>query len=127
MTADRKAVQDATGLLREPSIGSTVAPTNSIPGHRAASGADIERVLALMLEAEPLNAALWCTSCLAGAAGSSRTAGSRICRGFALRPHRHEYSKLSCDPLFVERACSMSLVKILPQTSCEGMDLVRSD
>ena len=40
---------------------------------------------------------------MAGRAGMSQTAVSRIWRAFGLRPHRIETFKLSSDPAFVDK------------------------
>ena len=81
------------GLLDEPRPG---AP-------RRIGDAAVERVLTLTLESMPSNATHWSTRLLARRCGMSQTAISRIWRAFALQPHRSETSKLSRDPLFIEK------------------------
>jgi transposase len=81
--------------------GLTDEPRPGAP--RSITDADVERALALTLEAEPPDATHWSTRSLAKVTGLSQTAVSRIWRAFALQPHRHETFKLSRDPLFVEK------------------------
>ena len=81
------------GLLDEPRPG---AP-------RRITDADVERVITLTLETTPKDATHWSTRGMAGVAGLSQTAISRIWRAFALQPHRTETFKLSKDPLFIEK------------------------
>ena len=81
------------GLLDEPRPG---AP-------RKISDADVERVVALTLEATPRGATHWSTRELARKVGISHMAVSRIWRAFGLQPHREETFKLSPDPLLVEK------------------------
>ena len=77
------------------------APRSGAP--RRIGDEDVERVIALTLEATPTNATHWCTRSMAERAGMSQTAVSRIWRAFGLRPHRAETFKLSTDPAFVDR------------------------
>ena len=63
----------------------------------------VELVIVKTLEATPLDAAHWSTRSMAAATGMSQSAVSRIWRAFGLKPHLTESSKLSPDPLFVEK------------------------
>jgi transposase len=81
------------GLLDEPRPG---AP-------RKISDAEVERVVALTLEAAPEDATHWSTRSMARRTGMSQSAVSRIWRAFALQPHRTEGFKVSSDPLFIEK------------------------
>ena len=65
--------------------------------------ADVERVIALTLEATPKDATHWSTRSMARRSGLSHNTVSRIWRAFALQPHRTETFKLSADPLFIEK------------------------
>lgn len=89
----RFLAQRLDGLLDEPRPG---AP-------RQIGDAQVERVLAVTLEAMPSNATHWSTRLLARRCGMSQSAVSRIWRAFALQPHRSETFKLSRDPLFIEK------------------------
>ena len=89
----RFLAQRLDGLLDEPRPG---AP-------RHIGDADVERVLTLTLESVPSTATHWSTRSMAGKAGLSQSAVSRIWRAFALQPHRTETFKLSKDPLFIEK------------------------
>jgi len=89
----RFVAQRLDGLHDEPRPG---AP-------RTISDADVERVIVKTLEETPRDATHWSTRSMAGAAGLSQTAVSRIWRAFALKPHQLESFKLSTDPLFIEK------------------------
>src|SRR5919107_4795329 len=90
----RFAARGPDGLLDEPRPG---AP-------RRITDAQVERAVTTTLEAAPADATHWSTRSLARAVGLSQSAVVRICRAFALQPHRAETFKLSQDPLFVEPA-----------------------
>ena len=70
---------------------------------RMIDDADVERVIALTLEATPKDATHWSTRSMARRSGLSHNTVSRIWRVFALQPHRTETFKLSADPLFIEK------------------------
>jgi transposase len=90
----RRFAQDRLdGLLDEPRPG---AP-------RKISDEEVERVIAMTLEAKPRAATHWSTRSMAEASGMSQSAVSRIWRAFALQPHRTETFKLSKDPYFIEK------------------------
>jgi transposase len=90
---ERFRTRGLEGLRDEPRPG---AP-------RSITDADVERVVALTLESTPPTGTHWSTRLMAGAAGMSQTAVSRVWRAFALQPHRTEAFKLSRDPQFVEK------------------------
>ena len=71
-------------------------PRNGRP--RMIDDADVERVIALTLDATH-----WSTRSMARRSGLSHNTVSRIWRAFALQPHRTETFKLSADPLFIEK------------------------
>lgn len=81
------------GLLDEPRPG---AP-------RKISDDQVERVLALTLEATPADATHWSTRSMAQQSGLGKSTINRIWRAFGLQPHRTETFKLSADPLFIEK------------------------
>jgi len=85
--------QGLDGLLDEPRPGTS----------RKLSDHDVERVLALTLEATPAGATHWSTRSLAKRTGLSRASIHRIWRAFSLAPHRSETFKLSKDPLFIDK------------------------
>ena len=85
--------QRLDGLLDQPRSGRP----------RMIDDADVERVIALTLEATPKDAIHWSTRSMARRSGLSHNTVSRIWRVFALQPHRTETFKLSADPLFVEK------------------------
>ena len=85
--------QRLDGLLDQPRSGRP----------RMIDGADVERVIALTLEATPKDATHWSTRSMARRSGLSHNTVSRIWRAFALQPHRTETFKLSADPLFIEK------------------------
>ena len=51
----------------------------------------------------PQEATHWSCRTMAGQAGVSRSTVQRVWHAFGLRPHRHDYFKLSTDPFFVEK------------------------
>jgi transposase len=77
------------------------APRPGVP--RSITDDDVDRVIAMTLEAIPDDATHWSTRSMARASGMSQTAVSRIWRAFGLRPHVAETFKLSTDPLFVDK------------------------
>jgi transposase len=77
------------------------APRSGTP--RTIDDARVDAVIAKTLEAQPMNATHWSTRTMAKQAKLSQSAVSRIWRAFGLQPHRQETSKLSTDPLFVEK------------------------
>ena len=81
------------GLLDEPRPG--------VP--RKITDADVERVLTTTLESTPRDATHWSTRRLATHCDMSQTAIARICKAFALQPHRVDTFKLSKDPLFIDK------------------------
>ena len=85
--------QRLDGLLDQPRSGRP----------RMIDDADVERVIALTLEATPKDATHWSTRSMARLSGLSDNTVSRIWRAFALQPHRTETFKLSVDPLFIEK------------------------
>ena len=85
--------QRLDGLLDQPRSGRP----------RMIDDADVERVIALTLEATPKDATHWSTRSMARRSGLSHNTVSRIWRAFALQPHRTETFKLSADPLFIEK------------------------
>ena len=85
--------QRLDGLLDQPRSGRP----------RMIDDADVERVIALTLEATPKDATHWRTRSMARRSGLSHNTVSRIWRAFALQPHRTETFKLSADPLFIEK------------------------
>ena len=85
--------QRLDGLLDQPRSGRP----------RMIDDADVERVIALTLEATPKDATHWSTRSMARRFGLSHNTVSRIWRAFALQPHRTETFKLSADPLFIEK------------------------
>ena len=80
--------QRLDGLLDQPRSGRP----------RMIDDADVERVIALTLEATH-----WSTRSMARRSGLSHNTVSRIWRAFALQPHRTETFKLSADRLFIEK------------------------
>ena len=91
--AERETLeQRLDGLLDQPRSGRP----------RMIDDADVERVIALTLEATPKDATHWSTRSMARRSGLSHNTVSRIWRAFALQPHRTETFKLSADPLFIE-------------------------
>ena len=80
--------QRLDGLLDQPRSGRP----------RMIDDADVERVIALTLEATH-----WSTRSMARRSGLSHNTVSLIWRAFALQPHRTETFKLSADPLFIEK------------------------
>ena len=85
--------QRLDGLLDQPRSGRP----------RMIDDADVERVIALTLEATPKDATHWSTRSMARRSGLSHNTVSRIWRAFALQPHRTGTFKLSADPLFIEK------------------------
>ena len=85
--------QRLDGLLDQPRSGRP----------RMIDDADVERMIALTLEATPKDATHWSTRSMARRSGLSHNTVSRIWRAFALQPHRTETFKLSADPLFIEK------------------------
>ena len=80
--------QRLDGLLDKPRSGRP----------RMIDDADVERVIALTLEATH-----WSTRSMARRSGLSHNTVSLIWRAFALQPHRTETFKLSADRLFIEK------------------------
>ena len=80
--------QRLDGLLDQPHSGRP----------RMIDDADVERVIALTLEATH-----WSTRSMARRSGLSHNTVSLIWLAFALQPHRTETFKLSADPLFIEK------------------------
>ncbi len=72
-------------------------------GPRTITDADVERVITRTLEETPIGATHWSTRSMARATGMSQSAVSRIWHAFALKPHQLESSKLSTDPLLIEK------------------------
>ena len=85
--------QRLDGLLDQPRSGRP----------RMIDDADVERVIALTLEATPKDATHWSTRSMARRSDLSHNTVSLIWRAFALQPHRTETFKLSADPLFIEK------------------------
>src|SRR3712207_6590719 len=77
------------------------APRSGAP--RKVGDDEIERLIALTLEAQPEGATHWSTRAMAERAGMSQTMVSRVWRAFGLAPHRQETFKLSSDPAFVDK------------------------
>ncbi len=77
------------------------APRGGAP--RKVGDDEVERLIALTLEAHPEGATHWSTRAMAERAGMSQTMVSRVWRAFGLAPHRSETFKLSSDPAFVEK------------------------
>src|ERR1700720_4545559 len=74
------------------------------PGAPRQIGDDkVERAVRLTLEKAPQGATHWSSRALAARTGLSQSTGSRIWRGFGLRPHRSETFQLSNDPLLVAK------------------------
>ncbi len=75
------------------------------PGRpRTVTDEKVEEVIVKTLEqAPPKGDSHWSTRSMAGAAGMSQTAVSRIWRAFELKPHREQTWKLSSDPQFIEK------------------------
>ena len=85
--------QRLDGLLDQPRSGRP----------RMIDDADVERVIALTLEATPKDATRWSTRSMARRSGLSHNTVSLIWLAFALQPHRTETFKLSADRLFIEK------------------------
>lgn len=81
--------------------GLSDAPRCGAP--RTITDEDVERVIALTLEATPDDATHWSTRSMARRSGLSQSAIGRIWRAFGLQPHRSETFKLSRDPLFIDK------------------------
>ena len=105
--------QRLDGLLDQPRSGRP----------RMIDDADVERVIALTLEATPKDATHWSTRSMARRSGLSHNTVSRIWRAFALQPHRTETFKLSADPLFHREGAGYC--GALPQPAGPGAGLVR--
>ena len=80
------------------------------------SDTEVERVLAMTLEAAPKDATHWSTRSMAQACGLSHTTVRRIWKPFALAPHRSETFKLSKDPLFIEKVRDIAGLYLNPPT-----------
>ena len=70
---------------------------------RKVTDADVERVVTATLETKPDDATHWSARGMAGSAGMSQSAVSRIWRAFGLKPRRADTFRLSTDPYFVEK------------------------
>jgi transposase len=81
------------GLLDEPKPGAPRQITNAV----------VEHALTTTLERTPVDATHWSTRSLAKVCCLSQTAVARIWKAFALQPHQASTSKLSKDPLFIEK------------------------
>jgi len=94
------------GLLDEPRPGTPLRLSDT----------EVERVLAMTLEATPKDATHWSTRSMAQACGLSHTTVRRIWNAFALAPHRSETFKLSRDPLFIEKVRDIVGLYLNPPT-----------
>src|SRR4030095_645185 len=94
------------GLLDEPRVGTPLRLSDT----------EVERVLAMTLEATPKDATHWSTRSMAQMCGLSHTSVRRIWRAFALAPHRSETFKLSKDPLFIEKVRDIVGLYLNPPT-----------
>ena len=105
--------QRLDGLLDQPRSGRP----------RMIDDADVERVIALTLEATPKDATHWSTRSMARRSGLSHNTVSRIWRAFALQPHRTEtFQAVGGPPLHREGA---GYCGALPQPAGPGAGLVR--
>jgi len=57
-----------------------------------------------------LGATHWSSRMLATKLGLSQSTVSRIWRAFGLQPHREETFKLSTDPVFIDKVCSIPMM-----------------
>src|SRR5258706_1000001 len=74
------------------------------PGRPSSVSLDqVEEAIVATLEAKPRNATHWSRKSMAARSGLSRSTIGRIWRDFGLKPHPPDTSKLSTDPLFVEK------------------------
>ena len=105
--------QRLDGLLDQPRSGRP----------RMIDDADVERVIALTLEATPKDATHWSTRSMARRSGLSHNTVSCIWRAFALQPHRTETFKLSADPPLHREGAGYC--GALPQRAGPGAGLVR--
>ena len=81
--------------------GLTDEPRPGAP--RRIGDAAVEDLIVRTLETTPRDATHWSSRGMAKATGVSQSTVARIWRAFGLQPHRVETSKLSKDPLFVEK------------------------
>jgi transposase len=81
--------------------GLETAPRPGRP--REIDDAEVQRVLAMTLEAPPDGSTQWSARRLAAAAGISASTVHRIWRDHKLKPHQVRSFKFSNDPLFVEK------------------------
>ena len=106
VAAELRVCLDTVGKLRSRFLeqrldGLLDQPRSGRP--RMIDDADVDRVIALTLDATPKDATHWSTRSMARRSGLSHNTVSRIWRAFALQPHRTETFKLSADPLFIEK------------------------
>ncbi len=90
---ERFRVSRLDGLVDEPRPGV----------NRTITDKKVEEVIGRTFESKPKGATHWSTRSMAEAAGLSSSSIGRIWRAFGLQPHRASTSKLSTDPLFVEK------------------------
>jgi putative transposase len=67
--------------------------------------------------APPQEATHWSCRTMAGQAGVSHSTVQRMWHAFGLRPHRHDYFKLSTDPFFVEKVRDVVGLYLDPPTA----------
>jgi transposase len=74
------------------------------PGRpRTVTDEQVEEVIVKTLESTPKDATHWSTRSMAKEVGLTQSAVLRIWKAFGLQPHRQETSKLSKDPLFIDK------------------------
>lgn len=76
-------------------------PRAGVP--RTITDDQVEKVIVKTLEEKPADAPHWLTRSMTRHIGMSPSTIGRIWRAFSLQPHRAESSKLSTDPLFVDK------------------------